>query len=122
MAAHLPIDWQGEPRDGHIECFYRYRRKDGKLGHVDWHFVACSMLRDCQLCGRRGSPRRVSHRGGVYGWNCDRDNYSAIKLTTLCTGCWNRARRIADLMDAVYELEYLIRKLKRTKPDGNDGG
>lgn len=72
--------------------FYTYPRTD---------------LVDCQLCGKRSTPKKVHYRSDVAGWN------GGLDKDVLCTGCWNKLKPLVNKEREYFELRALTSKLYR---------
>lgn len=71
-------------------------------------------LNACDICGRLGTRRRVTHRHHIYRWNSDgpRD-WKTPSKHMLCVGCWNKARALVRAISEADEIRRLGRKLHR---------
>ena len=90
--------------------------KNGKPGkrwimHHAWY----TPIRTCDMCGKRGSPRKIAWRSGCYGY------VAPGSPGMLCMACWNRAKPILKLQEEVRFLKYAANKIKReARKNGND--
>lgn len=67
-------------------------------------------LRDCELCGKRGAPKKVCYRNDCYM----RVAVEPMSLTPLlCTGCWNKYRVVCRRLREVEETARFINRMKR---------
>jgi hypothetical protein len=91
------------------------RRKDGSLGRrFETRAWPYSPINVCERCGVIGGLRRVTTRNDVFRWNAiDRSDWSIKSMDMLCVSCWNVARAISVLRDAIEDLGRLARKLDR---------
>jgi hypothetical protein len=92
-------------------------KKDGKPGiKCDTVYVKYSPIYTCDVCGKTGGHHSVRRRDAIYGWNFEKDQwrYDPVKSkSTLCTGCWNKARAVVRRRDEAEALQYSIKQLKK---------
>ena len=76
-----------------------------------------TILRECELCGKRSTPKKIQHRD-VAGWDlavyiyCNHKKWKPSK-DMLCMSCRNKVKPIYDARDDAIENKILINKLKR---------
>jgi hypothetical protein len=69
-------------------------------------------LNTCELCGRKGTRRRVTIRNDTHGWNREtRGDWGTPSKDMLCVGCWNRVRVIVRKKLAADEIRRLGNQL-----------
>ena len=91
--------------------------KSGKLSkRVYSIFIPYTEINVCEVCGKIGTPRRVTIRNDVWGWNREskEDYVTEPKMGMLCVGCWNRVRTLVYREDKIDEIRSFIKKLERT--------
>lgn len=96
----------------HVTEYGFYQRKDGKRGHpIIVAVLVYTALRTCEMCGFMSTPKKVHYRNDCYVM----DWVERWKIGTplLCTGCWNKYRRIVYAHDTLKWAEKTMRKLKR---------
>lgn len=72
----------------------------------------------CELCGFTSTPKKVSYRSEIYGWNRENNKDVETPATcTLCTGCWNKVKVVVKKIKAANECEKLLNYLKRSIRD-----
>lgn len=89
--------------------------KNGKFGKR-FDCVVYTPLNNCELCGLLGTPKKVSHRWDVYGWDLNMNEKAespGLHKCLFCTGCWNKVKPIAKAKKEAREIRYLTGKLYR---------
>ncbi len=114
---HLRCDqyfWESG-NHGTARWFVWGKRKDGKTRSRPFQYSAVfAPVRTCQRCGLLGSPRRVSYRSDVYGWNKEHPrDWSAPDISTLCMSCWNKVRPVMKMKEQAAELKSANNALQR---------
>jgi len=70
-------------------------------------------LKECQLCGKLSTPKKIVRRWSVYRWNANgKHDYETESKDTLCMGCWNKIRVLVKRQEVCDQSRRLIAKLK----------
>lgn len=64
-------------------------------------------LIECELCGKKSTPKKVHYRSDVANWNDDTNK------GVLCAGCWNKVRPIVRKEREYFELRAITSRLYR---------
>jgi hypothetical protein len=96
-----------------------WAKQEGKHRDRWWYWeYPHTKLVECELCGFRSTPKKVSHRGDTFGWNFEsRKDYTTKTKSTLCMGCWNKVRPIVKRQEEAEECRSIINKINRSISD-----
>ena len=91
------------------------KSKGAKYSFKSAHFYKypSTTLRECQLCGKLSTPKKITCRNDVFRWNVtDKNDYETEGKNTLCMGCWNKIRVLVKRQEVCDQSRRLIAKLK----------
>ena len=91
-----------------------------KPGNKSWkraRFIKnpVTMLRECGVCGKISTPKKISYRSLCADWYMTNPYEEPMQQEKdiLCTGCWNKVRRIVARQREANELRLLNNRLIR---------
>lgn len=106
-----------------INVVIKYEYEDGVWfrqkgrGHSRWYWLEnpVTKLKTCELCRKTSTPKKVTHRDGIYGWNFhNKEDLSFESKDVLCVGCWNKVRSLIERKHKADEVGKIINELERT--------
>jgi hypothetical protein len=95
-----------------------WRRKilaNGKPGNKWFQIpVPYTPLNECDICGKKSTPKKVHLRTGIYGWNRkSTDDFATQSKGVLCMGCWNKVRVLCKREQEAHDVRAFINQLQK---------
>lgn len=100
-------------QNGFWANFNKSKEAKYSLKSSEFYKYPSTTLKNCDLCGRLSTPKKIVYRSYIYGWNQkDKNDYLTKSKDYLCMGCWNKVRALVKKQNICDENRRLISKIK----------
>jgi len=100
-------------RNGFLANFNKTKKHKYSFASADFYKYPSTTLKNCDVCGKLGTPKKIMHRSQLYRWNVDdKKDYTTPSKDMLCMGCWNKLRVLVNKQHICNENRKLISKIK----------